>query len=72
MRNYRIGITLPDEKFTELLGSAICFYNYNVSFIIENILNSKITEADWWELNQKNGFLLEEIKILFNICEEFS
>lgn len=29
---------LPSKKYRELLGSAVCVFNSNNSFIIENIL----------------------------------
>lgn len=30
--------SLPDKEYRELLGSAICVFNSNNSFIIENVL----------------------------------
>ncbi|MDN6751087.1 MAG: selenium binding protein [Staphylococcus equorum] len=42
---------LPSKKYRELLGSAICVFNSNNSFIIENILaNDELNEYNWHEL----------------------
>ena len=31
--------SLPSRKYRELLGSAVCVFNSNNSFVIENILS---------------------------------
>lgn len=42
---------LPTKEYRELLGSAICVFNSNNSFIIENILRSDDNnEYDWYSL----------------------
>jgi hypothetical protein len=41
--------SLPSKKYRELLGSALCVFNSNNSFMIENII--RIDSAnDWYEL----------------------
>lgn len=40
MRNYKTRLSLPEEEYTELLGSALYAFDYNFSFVIENIINS--------------------------------
>lgn len=47
--------SLPERKYRELLGSAICVFNSNNSFIIENILNDTNLEATWYELVDKES-----------------
>ncbi|WP_438315424.1 selenium binding protein [Sporosarcina sp. FA9] len=43
--------SLPSRKYRELLGSAICVFNSNNSFIIENILrDDKGEDYDWYKL----------------------
>ena len=43
--------SLPDRKYRELLGTAICVFNSNNSFIIENILRCNDSEEyDWYHL----------------------
>lgn len=47
---------LPSRKYRELLGSAICVFNSNNSFIIETILKIDLTEAEsWYELVDKTS-----------------
>ncbi len=42
---------LPSKKYRELLGSAVCVFNSNNGFIIENILkNDHANEYSWHEL----------------------
>lgn len=33
---------LPSKTYRELLGTALCVFNSNNAFIIENVLNTKI------------------------------
>ena len=43
--------SLPDRTYRELLGSAICVFNSNNSFIIENILRCDDSKKyDWYHL----------------------
>ncbi|MDY4604029.1 selenium binding protein [Clostridium tertium] len=56
--------SLPSKEYRELLGSAICVFNSNNSFIIENILrNDKGLGYNWHDLIDKtSGELLSPIK----------
>lgn len=54
--------SLPSRKYHELLGSAICVFLSNNSFIIENILQCDESYS-WYTLIDKNsGNLLPYIK----------
>ncbi|MFP3322504.1 selenium binding protein [Planococcus sp. SIMBA_160] len=55
---------LPSKKYRELLGSAICVFNSNNSFIIENILsNDEANEYNWHQLiDFTSGELSEPVK----------
>ena len=53
---------LPPKKYRELLGSAICVFNSNNQFIIENILRID-NNYNWYKLIDKtSGELSEPIK----------
>lgn len=56
--------SLPTKIYRELLGSSLCVFNSNNSFIIENILNHDIdNKYDWYDLIGKpSGNLTEPIK----------
>lgn len=41
---------LPSKEYRELLGSAICVFNSNNAFIIENILHTDNTTNNWHDL----------------------
>ncbi len=54
---------VPSKKYRELLGSAICVFNSNNQFIIENILQINNLNYNWHELIDKtSGELSEAIK----------
>ena len=54
---------LPSKKYRELLGSAVCVFNSNNQFIIENILRIDSSKYNWHELIDKaSGELSEPIK----------
>lgn len=55
---------LPDRKYRELLGSAICVFNSNNSFIIENILRHDFeNKYNWYQLiDETSGDLAKPIK----------
>ena len=54
---------LPSKKYRELLGSAICVFNSNNQFIIENILRIDNSNYNWYDLIDKtSGELSEPIK----------
>ena len=53
---------LPSKKYRELLGSALCVFNSNNSFIIENILRVDDEHYNWFDLIDKtSGNLLSVI-----------
>lgn len=56
--------SLPSKEYRELLGSAICVFNSNNSFIIENILKSDDESAyNWYNLvDRTSGNLSDPIK----------
>lgn len=56
--------SLPEKKYRELLGTAICVFNSNNGFIIENILNYDGNKKySWFDLiDGTSGDLLEPIK----------
>lgn len=65
--------SLPDRNYRELLGSAVCVFNSNNSFVIENILRSDQGEFSWYELiDRESGRLrkpiLETITINTDDC----
>jgi hypothetical protein len=55
---------LPSKHYRELLGSAICVFNSNNNFIIENILRvDTVDQYTWYELVDKcSGELLSPVK----------
>ena len=56
--------TLPSKEYRELLGSAICVFNSNNSFIIENILRYDSSNIYSWHdlIDLTSGGLLKPIK----------
>ncbi|MCY7919295.1 selenium binding protein [Bacillus vallismortis] len=56
--------SLPSRKYRELLGSAICVFNSNNAFIIENILKKdEENRFNWQELiDYTSGQLSQPIK----------
>ncbi|MCK4089648.1 selenium binding protein [Acinetobacter radioresistens] len=56
--------SLPSKRYRELLGSALCVFNSNNSFVIENILRSdQNDEFNWHDLvDRTSGKLSEPIK----------
>lgn len=54
---------LPSTKYRELLGSALCVFNSNNAFIIENILNHDVGNYSWHGLiDETSGNLSTPIK----------
>ena len=48
--------SLPSKQYRELLGSAICVFNSNNAFIIENILKcDDLGKYDWYNLMDMNS-----------------
>ena len=70
--------SLPDRQYRELLGSALCVFNQNNSFIIETILRiqeetneskekTKVKKYNWYNLiDCKSGELKEPVKKLIS------
>lgn len=56
--------SLPSKEYRELLGSAICVFNSNNNFIIENILRSDVaSKYNWYDLiDSTSGQLTFPIK----------
>ncbi|WP_010530590.1 hypothetical protein [Lentibacillus jeotgali] len=56
--------SLPSRQYRELLGSAICVFNSNNAFVIENILrNDETDEYTWHQLiDCTSGNLSKPIK----------
>ena len=66
---------LPSRKYRELLGSAICVFNSNNQFVIENILRLDNSNYNWYDLIDKtSGRLSKPIAetITKNSYEEIS
>ena len=54
--------SVPERKYRELLGTAICVFNSNNNFIIENILYNS-DQHNWYELiDQESGKLKRIVK----------
>ena len=55
---------LPSKDYRELFGSALCVFNSNNAFIIENVLRSdEYNRYDWYSLiDLESGKLKEPIK----------
>lgn len=55
---------LPSKQYREILGSAICVFNSNNSFIIENILNTDQAKNFKWSIliDKVSGHLLPIIE----------
>ena len=55
---------LPEKAYRELLGSALCVFNSNNAFIIENILRVDISgKSNWYSLiDLESGRLKENVK----------
>ncbi|WP_230199524.1 hypothetical protein [Bacillus testis] len=55
---------LPSKEYRELIGSAICIFNSNNAFIIENILrNDESDKYNWHKLiDYPSGELSQPIK----------
>ena len=54
---------LRSKEYRELLGSAICVFNSNNAFVIENILHTNNDDFDWFSLiDKESGKLRASIK----------
>lgn len=57
--------SLPSKCYREWLGTAICVFNSNNAFVIENFLNEPV-EQTWHQLiNKTSGKLLKRVKNRF-------
>lgn len=55
--------SLPSREYRELLGSAVCVFNSNNSFVIENILRLNDNQYSWTQLLDNNtGYLKRAIE----------
>ncbi|MBD0777756.1 selenium binding protein [Maribacter sp. ANRC-HE7] len=52
---------LPTRQYRELLGTALCVFNSNNSFVIENILRVNDETYSWYELIDKASGDLQPI-----------
>ena len=60
---------LPSKEYRELLGSAICVFNSNNAFVIENILHTNNDDFDWFSLiDKESGRLRVSIKATITEC----
>lgn len=59
---------LPSKTYRELLGTALCVFNSNNAFIIENVLNTKIDSSLSWRslIDKESGQLTPIIKQTIN------
>ncbi len=59
---------LPSKTYRELLGTAICVFNANNAFIIENVLNTKVDISLSWHslIDKESGQLTPIIKQTIN------
>lgn len=46
---------LSSKRYRELLGSALCVFNSNNAFVIENILHTDRNNYDWYSLIDKES-----------------
>lgn len=54
---------LPSKKYRELLGSAVCVFNSNNAFVIENVLHTNNKDFNWYRLiDKESGKLVDDIK----------
>lgn len=52
---------LPPKEYRELLGTALCVFNSNNAFIIENILHTDKVNYNWYELIDKESGKLNKV-----------
>lgn len=53
--------SLPDREYRELLGTALCVFNSNNEFIIENIVSTDLS-CNWYDLiDKESGSLKQDI-----------
>lgn len=52
---------LPPKRYRELLGSALCVFNSNNQFVIENILREDSANYNWYDLTDKTSGQLKNV-----------
>ena len=52
---------MPPKEYRELLGTALCVFNSNNAFIIENILHTDKVNYNWYELIDKESGKLNKV-----------
>lgn len=64
--------SLPGKEYRELLGSAVCVFNSNNSFIIENILKNDTESIYAWHklIDEMSGRLLEPMRKTISIVSD--
>ena len=56
--------SLPSKEYRELLGSAICVFNSNNAFVIENILHTNNINYDWYRLTDStSGNIINSVRV---------
>lgn len=65
---------LPEKDYRELLGSAICVFNSNNNFMIENILRIQTDDTyNWYTLiDKESGKLKSDVRKIINNEEIYS
>lgn len=54
--------SLPDKQYREMLGTALCVFNSNNAFVIENILHTDPINYNWYDLiDNESGNLTKYI-----------
>ncbi|MBD5131427.1 MAG: selenium binding protein [Clostridiales bacterium] len=53
--------SVPSQEYRELLGTAICVFNSNNAFVIENILHTNQKDYNWYDLIEKESGQLKKI-----------
>lgn len=60
--------SLPTKAYRELLGTALCVFNSNNAFVIENYLNEE-PDGSWYQLIDKtSGGVYKKVKDKFLEC----
>lgn len=52
---------LPSKEYRDFLGTALCVFNSNNAFIIENILHTDKVNYNWYELIDKESGKLNKV-----------
>lgn len=52
---------IPSQEYRELVGTALCVFNSNNAFIVENILHTNSIDYNWYDLTDKESGALKKI-----------